>query len=237
MDVTMEEARALVADKELWPHVRDFLCDFAPQIHESWLGSSVVRWFGSSEEPQPPNHQTTQPHNYHMLLASPRVKRFILDSLGVEPCFHTFPKDDKSRLLLLDGETLLSIVKWLGAIVCADELRHITDGTTVRALKAALPGIYPEVFGYTAYFKKDIEASGELLGGERSKLNADFVVGVGHSLLCASVAHLPEPLLHRFRLKLPKQLTETNPNHPTTPIPNLQLLLKLRFPEAYKLCC
>ena len=37
MDVTVEEARNLVADQALWPRVRDFLWDFAPQVHPSWL--------------------------------------------------------------------------------------------------------------------------------------------------------------------------------------------------------
>jgi len=221
MDVTMEEARALVADKALWPRVRDFLCDFTPQIHESWL----------EEQPDSPSANLT---NYKTA-PSPRIKRYILDTLGVERCFHTFPKDDKSRLLLLDGETLLLIVKWLGAIACADELRRVTDGTTVRSLKAALPGIYPAVFSYTAYFKGS-KAPGDSKA-DRVKVDGDSVINVGYSLLYASVAHLPEPLLHRFRLKLPKSLATDPPNHPTTQMPNLQLLLKLRFPEAYKLCC
>ena len=30
-------ARALVADTVLWPRVRDFLWDFAPQVHPNWL--------------------------------------------------------------------------------------------------------------------------------------------------------------------------------------------------------
>ena len=92
----MDEARALVADQTLWPRVRDFLWDFASQVHASWLEGSVA-----------PNYQT--------LLASPRLKRHILDSLRVTPCFHTFPKGDWSRLLLLDGATLEEIAKWLGS--------------------------------------------------------------------------------------------------------------------------
>ena len=242
-DITIEEARELVSDGRLWPLVRDFLWDFAPQVHESWFGSSVVRWFGGAEEPQPPNNLTTKLPNTQTRLASPRIKRYILDSLGVEPVFHTFPKEDGSRLLLLDGKTLESIVKWLGALSCADALRRVTDGATVRELKAALPGVYPEVFGYTMYFGKDIEELGSSvvrwLGGSGAdvKLDADFVVGVGCSLLNAAVAHLPEPLLRRLRLKLPDYPTTKLPDYPTTKLPNMQLLLKLRFPEAYKLCC
>ena len=220
----MDEARALVADQALWPRVRDFLWDFASQVHESWLGGLVA-----------PNYQT--------LLASPRVKRHVLSSLRITPCFHTFPKGDWSRLLLLDGATLEEIAKWLGAVACAGDLRCVTDGATVRELKAALPGIYPDVFGYTMYFGKDIEELGSSvvrwLGGSGAdvKLDADFVVGVGCSLLNAAVAHLPEPLRRRLQLKLPNYQTTKPPNYQTTKLPNMQLLLKLRFPEAYKLCC
>ena len=36
-NITIDEARALVADAALWPRIRDFLWDFAPQVHKSWL--------------------------------------------------------------------------------------------------------------------------------------------------------------------------------------------------------
>ena len=221
-DRMIEEARELVSNRLLWPLVRDFLWDFAPSIHESWIGGLEAWKFGSFPT---------------------RVKRYILESLNVEPCFHLFPKEDGSRLRLLDGATLESIVKWLGALACTEVLRRVTNGATVRELKAALPGIYPEVFGYTMYFGKDLEELGgwvvRWLGGEGAdvKPNADFVVGVGCSLLHATVAHLSEPLRLRLRLKLPNYQTTKLPNYQTTKLPNLQLLLKLRFPEAYKLCC
>jgi hypothetical protein len=220
--ITLDKARELVGDAALWPRMRDFLWDFAPQVHESWMESLKVE--GST-------------------IQSPRVKAYILESLGVEPFFHDFPKDDWSRLALLDGATLLEIAKWLGALACAGELRRVTNGATVRELKTALRGVYPEVFGFTAYFVKDVKELGGLvvgwLGGEGAdmKLNADFVVGVGYSLLHAAVAHLPDPLRQRLRLKLPKNITTKLPNHEATKLPNLQLLLKLRFPEAYSLCC
>ena len=236
--ITLDEARELVGDAALWPRMRDFLWDFAPSIHVSWLeekfGSLEVWKFGGEE-----NH----PSNPLTIQSSPRVKRFILEALGVEPFFHDFPKEDWSRLALLDGATLLEIAKWLGALACAGELRRVTNGATVRELKTALRGVYPEVFGFTAYFVKDVKELGGLvvgwLGGEGAdmKLNADFVVGVGYSLLHAAVAHLPDPLRQRLRLKLPKNITTKLPNHEATKLPNLQLLLKLRFPEAYSLCC
>ena len=240
--ITLDEARELVGDAALWPRMRDFLWDFAPQVHESWLGGLAVRWLGSEGSAQSQDNAAAQLPNY-LTSSSPRVKRFILEALGVEPFFHNFPKEDWSRLALFDGATLLEIAKWLGALACADELRRVTDGATVRGLKSALRGVYPEVFGFTAYFGKDVKELGGLvvgwLGGEGAdmKLNADFVVGVGCSLLHAAVAHLPDPLRQRLRLKLPKNITTKLPNHETTKLPNLQLLLKLRFPEAYSLCC
>ena len=249
-DIAIEEARKLVSNRLLWPLVRDFLWDFAPSIYGSWFGSLEVWKFGSLEgvSSKPRNLETSKPLNFQTsklqnLQTSPRVKRHVLSSLGVEPCFHTFPKEDGSRLLLLDGATLESIAKWLGALACAGALRRVTDGATVRDLKAALSGVYPEVFGYTMYFGRDLEELGGLvvrwLGGEGTdvKLNADFVVGVGCSLLHATVAHLPEPLRLRLRLKLANRPATKQPNYQTVKPPNLQLLLKLRYPEAYKLCC
>ena len=230
-DIVIEEARELVSNRLLWPLVRDFLWDFAPQIHESWIvekfrGLEVWK-FGSFPS---------------------RVKRYILEALNVEPCFHTFPKDDGSRLLLLDGATLESIVKWLGALACTEVLRRVTNGATVRELKAALPGIYPEVFGYTMYFGSlealkfgslDVKEFGSLDDG---KFGGADVEKAGCEILLQSLSSLPVPLMHRLKLKFPKGMMEMElPDLKTSKLPNLQTsifkLLKLKFPEAYKLCC
>ena len=222
-DIVMEEARKLVSNRLLWPLVRDFLWDFAPSIHESWIVEKLrgleVWKFGSFPS---------------------RVKRYILEALNVEPCFHTFPMEDGSRLLLLDGETLESVVKWLGALVCTDVLRRVTNGATVRELKAALPGIYPEVFGYTMYFGS-LEA---LKFGclDDGKFGGADVEKVGCELLLQSLSSLPAPLMYRLKLKFPKGMTDMElPELKTSKLPNLQTsifkLLKLKFPEAYKLCC
>ena len=238
-----DEARALVGNAALWPRVRDFLWDFAPQVHESWLGSSVVRWLGGEESSQPSNHSTTPPPN-HQTLSSPRVKRYILESLGVEPCFHAFPKEDGSRLLLLDAATLESLVRWLGALACAEELRKITDGATVKTLKAALPGVYPDVFGYTAYF-----AFGSYLSHaetQRAQRLDETIVRVGYEILFSIVANQPSALVSRFKLKFPKNLCdlcrsatlrETEKSRVEIKFPTILKLLKLKFPEAYSLCC
>ena len=208
--ITMEDARSLVGDAKLWPRVRDFLWDFAPQVHESWL------------EP-----------NQLSLRDSPRVKRYILESLGVEPCFHTFPKEDGSRILLLDGATLESAAKWLGALACAESLRRVTSGEVVRGLKSKLRGVYPEVFNFTAYFK-DLDSRG---GAEaRSEDIVAEVVANGYGLLFSAFSKLPASVVSRAKFKLPKDLrVSASPRE--IDLPAVLKLFKLKFPEAYKLCC
>jgi len=230
-DRMIEKARELVSNRLLWPLVRDFLWDFAPSIHESWIKEALG--------------ETSTLQN---LQASSRVKRYVLSSLGVEPCFHTFPKEDGSRLLLLDGATLESVAKWLGALACADALRRMTAGAAVRELKKTLPGIYPEVFGYTMYFGSleawklgSLEEEGRKSGGAE-KFGGLEVEKVGSGILLQSLSSLPAPLVHRLELKLPKSLTGLEPpNRKASQLSNLQTsiskLLKLKFPEAYKLCC
>ena len=80
----------------------------------------------------------------------PKVKAHL--AAGGE--FELFPAKDPSRLKLLDEATRSSIGKWLEALAAADGWRRIVDGAKVRELKAEYPGIYPDVFRYTAYFAK-----------------------------------------------------------------------------------
>ena len=217
-DITVEGARELVSSQLLWPRVRDFLWDFAPQVHSSWLEGA-----GLTEN----------------ISCSVLAKNFLLAQLGVEPCFHAFPKEDGSRLLLLDGATLESIANWLGALSCASKLRGITSGAEVRALKAALPGVYPDVFGYVAYFKgTEIEDLGFKI--EEGSLGEIGRLG-GHILLSLLDA-LPGHLVLRLKLKLPKAYSDDRPTDANlqSSIFNQKLLtrlLKLKFPEAYSLCC
>ena len=223
--IDIGSARALVADQALWPRVRDFLWNFAPQIHPSWIDELETQ-------------DDTAGSLAARLMSSPRVRRYVLDLLDVKPCFHAFPKDDFSRLLLLDGTTLESLVKWIGALACVDTLRGVTDGASVRALKAVLPGIYPEVFGYAAYFKPDSEGP---KGGSR-QVEAGLVVSAGWHVLHSSLSHLPEGLLRRLSLKLPKAIQTSDACQETSNLPSFDFrliskLLKLKFPEAYALCC
>lgn len=125
MDLTLEEARKLVANDLLWPKVRDYLAN----------GGECVR----------------------------------------------FPVGAKVRLKLVDDETRAKIDLWVEALARCEEWKSIVDGEKVRALKAEFPGVYPEVFRYSAYFAKfkKVDAG-----------NEEFIM----------------------------------------------LLLKLKFPEVYKLC-
>ena len=98
MDLTIDEARKMVANADLWPQVRDYL----------------VR--------------------------------------GGE--FELFPAGVKSRLKLVDSETLLKIDMWVEALKNAPDWKVIVEGDKVRELKSRYPGVYPEVFRYSAYFSK-----------------------------------------------------------------------------------
>ena len=268
MDMTIDDARALVSDADLWPRIRNFLWDFAPQVHPSWLESRETENSQPSNDqtpepsaPQthePSNHQTIKPSNHQTIELScyQPVKRLILDSLNVEPCFHTFPEDDWSRLLLLDGSTLEMLVKWLGALVCADDLRKLTSGAKVRELKAALPGIYPDVFNYTAYFRElkswkieKLESREVEQSDVRCRMSnvesPETIICIGWYMVQSIVANVPKPLLYRLTLKLPKDYSNLQlSNFPAFQLSDfpalgksIKLLLKLRFPEAYSLCC
>ena len=217
--LTIDEARELVSNVSIWPRMRDFLWDFAPQVHPSWLED--MEGLRSSVASS--------------LASSAHVRRYVIDSLGVEPCFHSFPKDDASRLLLLDCETLEAIARWLGAIACVGALRGVTSGAEVRALKAALPGVYPEVFGYMAYF------SGMNLAVKDAK-DPEEVVAAGFATLYSAFAALPLSLVSRLRFKFPKALCGLcvpcgeGGNVPAT-LKAVNKLLRLKFPEAYVICC
>ena len=246
-DIAIEKARELVSNRLLWPLVRDFLWDFAPQVHPSWVEDLFSRRDAEAQGGKVPFEGLGDAASLREA-KSPRVKRYILEALNVEPCFHSFPKEDGSRLLLLEGATLESVAKWLGALACADALRRVTDGATVRGLKAALHGVYPEVLGYTMYFAS---LEGEKVGRwEGEKVGSLEVEKVGFGLVLQGLSALSAPLIQRLKLKLPKRMTDSEPlnfetSHlPTSSpshLPTLQTsifkLLKLKFPEAYKLCC
>jgi len=77
-----------------------------------------------------------------------------------------------------------------------------------------------------------------MIGGESIGEIGDLGFGILMSLLKS----LPESLVSRLRLKLPKAYSRTPPSgvdprsSPLNP-QSLAKLLKLKFPEAYSLCC
>ena len=93
----LQEARELIANRQLWPRVRDYLA------------------------------------------AGGEMKDF---------------SKPENRLELLDKETLVQVQLWLKALSHAAEWKTIVDGAKVKELKAAYPGVYPEVFRYLPYFSK-----------------------------------------------------------------------------------
>ncbi len=219
-ELTLEQARALVGSEALWPRVRDFLWRFAEQVDVTWLED--IR--GAAHLP---------PSAAAAAWASPRARAWTLGRLGVEPCFHDFPATDGSRLLLLDAATLDAVARWLGALAYAGFLRRIADGATVRAFKSALPGVYPDVLSYAAYFPS-AERDADLV---EAPSPAD-VVAAGYGRLFSIFESLPAPLVARAVLKFPKSRRGLcAPQGARPALAAVHKLLKLRFPEAYRTCC
>ena len=93
----LNEARELIANRQLWPKVRNYLA------------------------------------------AGGEMKDF---------------NQPENRLLLLDKATVTQIHLWLEGLSHAEEWKRVVDGVKVRELKAAYPGVYPEVFRFLPYFTK-----------------------------------------------------------------------------------
>lgn len=219
-ELTLEQARALVGNDALWPRVRDFLWRFADQVDATWL-----------EDLRAAAH--LPPDVFAAAWPSPRARAWALGELGVEPCFHDFPATDASRLLLLDAATLDAVARWLGALAYAGFLRRVADGATVRAFKSALPGVYPEVLSYVAYF-----ASAARNADLVEAPSPDDVVAAGYGRLFSLFATLPAPLVARVVFKFPKPMRGLcAPQGDAPPLAVVHKLLKLRFPEAYRTCC
>lgn len=222
-EIDREKASAIVSNGVLWPKVRGFLWDFAPQIHPD----RIAALFAGQGEAAPKAFAATKD--------SPRTKAWLLARLGVEPCFHDFPAEDGTRLLLLDCGAVQSLVRWMGALACAERLRRVADGASVRALKAALPDVYPAVFRRVAYFRP-----GDFGGGRAERAEqctAGVVEEAGLSLFKAFAAGLPGPLVSRFALKMPPSFDGAPAAENPPALKNILKLLKLVMPEAYSICC
>lgn len=126
----------------------------------------------------------------------PRVRRYLAAGGAFEP----FPPKDPSRLKLLDAGTRKALALWIEGIAAAEDWRRVVDGAAVRKIKADYPGVYPDVFRYTAYFTRWRAALGRMVETAKEKK--------------CSVLEVPCP---DFAMVL--------------------LLMKLKFPEAYEICC
>ena len=217
----LEEARALVASP-LWPRIRAFLWNFASLCDPARLTAAFEAPSSDGEEqaeeagdPLVTRHSSLV--TAEGLLGSPRTARAAEQALGLVPFFHSFPAAGASRLLLLSREDYDRLAQFLGVVALAPALRRVTAGADVRALKAALPGVYPEVLAFAAYFHRfealfkrfeaadpptDPAADNSAFSIQHSALPA-AVLAAGHRLLAAALSDLPPALLLRQRLRFP----------------------------------
>ena len=187
--ISLADARPLVASP-LWPRIRAFLWDFASLCDPARLAAAA----GGSGDAAPRSLD---------LLGSPRVAAGALRALGLSPFFHSSPATDASRLLLLSREDYDRLAQFLGVVAFAPALRRVTAGADVRALRAALPGVYPATLAFTAYFRRH-EPLFERLVPAGEAANPAVVFAAGHRLLAAALSDLPPALLLRQRLRFPE---------------------------------
>ena len=139
----------------------------------------------------------------------PRVLKRCFCDPERKPFFHDFPKGDGSRIALLDEETRREAAAWLEVIAKVGELKDVVDGERVRVLTDEYAGAYPEAMKYAPYFAK-------------WKLPA----ADGARILATAMKDAPA------------ELREAEPlEGAEVPLAAVWKLLKLRFPEAYELCC
>ena len=226
----LEEARALVASP-LWPRIRAFLWDFASLCDPARLAAALAPAGGSGDFPR-------------SLADSPRVARAAERALGLSPVFHSFPAEDGSRLLLLSREDYDRLAQFLGVVALAPALRRVALGAEVRALKAAIPGVYPEALAYAAYFGKCTPLFKRFEPADQAATPA-AVQSTGHSLLAAALSDLPPELLLRQRLRFPAGSPAdaalggaSSPGEPQKEAAQAaNLALKLFNPSEYRTLC
>lgn len=213
----------LCQNKPLWERAASFLWDTLHWVHPQRLSQLVPEMPLSFEK------------------ASPRLQRFAFVRLGITSCIHPFPVDDGSRFLLLDEVILRQLALWLGALAYTRPLRSVMKGDDVRHLKTAFPGIYPEVLHELGWFLPDLPRLQAVVKDDALP-SPDALEQTGWQLLFAHLSHLPEALIHRFRLRFPLEmdtcwhifpLWQTSPEH----IVLLQRLLKRISLGGYDLCC
>ena len=204
--ISLADARPLVAGP-LWPRIRAFLWNFASLCDPARLTAAFEAPSSDGEEqaeeagdPLVTRHSSLV--TAEGLLGSPRTARAAEQALGLVPFFHSFPATDASRLLLLSREDYDRLAQFLGVVALAPALRRVTAGADVRALKAALPGVFPATLAFTAYFRRH-EPLFERLVPAGEAANPAAVLAAGHRLLAAALSDLPPELLLRQRLRFP----------------------------------
>ena len=205
--ISLADARPLVASP-LWPRIRAFLWDFASLCDPARLKAAFEAPASDGEEQAEGAAVSLVTRHSSLvtsegLLGSPRLARAAEQTLGLSPVFHSFPATGASRLLLLSREDYDRLAQFLGVVALAPALRRVTAGADVRALKAALPGVFPATLAFTAYFRRH-EPLFERLVPAGEAANPAVVCSAGHRLLAAALSDLPPALLLRQRLRFPE---------------------------------
>ena len=246
--IGLADARTLVASP-LWPRIRAFLWNFASLCDPARLTAAFEAPSSNDEEqaegagdPLVTRHSSLV--TAEGLLGSPRTARAAEQALGLSPVFHSFPAEDGSRLLLLSREDYDRLAQFLGVVALAPALRRVALGAEVRALKAALPGVYPEALAYAAYFGKCAPLFKRFEPADQAATPA-AVQSTGHSLLAAALSDLPPELLLRQRLRFPAGSPAdaalggaSSPGEPQKEAAQAaNLALKLFNPPEYRTLC
>lgn len=229
---TLAVCRSLLQDSSgLWSFVSQYLFDFASLLDRERLRDAIA------------------PLDSRMLAAdSPcrkRLCRYALAKLGVEPCFHSFPKDDGSRILLLKTSQILVLAEWLGALSYEPALRRTIRGASVKRLEHELADSYPMVFRRSNYYKSWHERLWGSVGSQPREITEPAIVKEhGMQLLMTILGALPQALLHRMILRFPMSMEKS-----FEPISGWKMAedasdLKLLFSiiqnesrEGWKICC
>ncbi len=191
--IDLAQARSLIRNERLWPLVATFLWDF-PTLLDPGRRADALAPLADSFPPE---------------ADPPRLRAYLMERLGLAPCFHDFPANDGSRLLLLPVQDYLLAATWIGALALEAPLRKVMDGAGVRALKTALPGVYPDLFRYAGYFHawrdRLAAVAADAPAASADKL-AEHIPTLGLRILATILRDLPQPLLDRQRLRFPAAL-------------------------------
>lgn len=88
------------------------------------------------------------------LVGDERLWPKVRDAFLASGEFKVYPKGDLRRLEFVDPSVRSQIDLWVEGLSRADEWKTVLAGAQVKELKAAYPGVYPDVFRYAPYFKR-----------------------------------------------------------------------------------